>query len=87
MSSEATYIPSIAFYEEGTESQVGRVDHAHPPRIGDRVWLSDSSTVRCWEVIAVVWNYTDPGSYDGLRGRLGGMVDVLVRPTTGIFDA
>lgn len=75
----------ISFYEEGTERQLHDVEHRVVPSIGDRVWFSGDGTVGCWEVIAVVWNYPSPNSQSGLRGLLGGMVDILVRPAEGIF--
>lgn len=75
----------ITFYEEGSERHLHGLDHACPPRIGDRVWLTTDGTPACWEAVAVVWNYTHPSSHNGVRGLLGGMVDVLVRPSQGIF--
>ncbi len=81
----ADYTVHVSFYEEGTERQLGSVYHAVPPRLDDRVWLTTGLEPACWQVVAVVWQYTHPNSHDGLRGLLGGTVDVLVRPSEGIF--
>ena len=39
-----THIIHIAFFEEGTETLVGAVDHALPPNVGDTVWLDAKRT-------------------------------------------
>lgn len=77
-----THIIHIDFYEEGTERQVGAVDHAIPPNVGDTVWLD----AEAWEVVARQWSYTSPESTNGRNGEMGGMVDVLVRPGRGLFQ-
>lgn len=82
---ERDYTIHITFYEEGTERQLGDADHQIPPRTGDRVWLTTDGEPNCWEVIAVVWQYPHRASAYAIRGLLGGMVDVLVRPAEGIF--
>lgn len=85
-----THIVRISFYEQGTLRHIASVDHACPPRVGDKVWLDwrdDDGGYHsgCFLVKAVAWSYTHPQSPDGLAGKMGGMVDVMVSPTVGLF--
>jgi len=86
-----TYIIHISFYEQGSERHIASVDHACPPRVGDKVWLGwrdDDGAYRtgCFLVESVAWSYTSPTSPAGLDGEMGGMVDVMVSPTVGLFQ-
>lgn len=90
MNGEIDYTPHITFYEEATERMLASIDHAQVPRVGDRVWLtthprSGGQDIACWEVHQVVWSYTSPTSMNGQGNKMGGMVDIIVFRSEGVF--
>jgi hypothetical protein len=90
------YTVHITFYEEGTERMLASVDHAQVPRAGEKVWLTThdypdgdeapaTKDIACWQVRQVVWHYTAPSSMSGLDGKMGGIVDIIVFRSQGVF--